>query len=251
MERGSKQRLIEFIEHLSMTVGAFEKSCGLSNGCLRNNHSGVLSTKTKEKIKAAFPELNMFWLTTGVGEMYNKPNAVIQNNVNGDNYQGCTVTAPAQEPTPTAPGENEEYAEVEEITGAPVLPPSMHKAGNTDLLDFVQTAKNVGRSGIEVAGLNVDMCVYVRDEALTPHYEKGDLVALQAYEDNVSVIPGRIYGINTKSNGMQLRILLTEDPRLGEGDYLARSFNPESFPDYVIRKDDIITIFKKLFLIRY
>ena len=143
-----------------------------------------------------------------------------------------------------------EYAEVEEITGAPVLPASMYKASNTDLLEFVQTARNVGRSGISVDGIDVDMFVYVRDEALSPRYEKGDLVALQAYEGEATVIPGRLYAVNTRSNGMQLRILLTNDQRLRDGDYLARSFNPDTFPDYIIKREDIITIFKKVFVIK-
>lgn len=143
-----------------------------------------------------------------------------------------------------------EYAEVEEITGAPVLPASMYKASNTDLLEFVQTARNVGRSGISVDGIDVDMFVYVRDEALSPRYEKGDLVALQAYEGEATVIPGRLYAVNTRSNGMQLRVLLTNDQRLRDGDYLARSFNPDTFPDYIIKREDIITIFKKVFVIK-
>ena len=192
-----------------------------------------------------FPELNREWLLYGEGSMI-KPTTptVTQHNTYGHNIN-------TQGPVQIGSTANDaEYAEVEEITGAPVLPASMYKASNTDLLEFVQTARNVGRSGISVDGIDVDMFIYVRDEALAPRYEKGDLVALQAYEGEATVIPGRLYAVNTRSNGMQLRVLLTNDQRLRDGDYLARSFNSETFPDYIIKREDIITIFKKVFVIK-
>ena len=192
-----------------------------------------------------FPELNREWLLYGEGSMI-KPNTptITQHNTYGHNIN-------TQGPVQIGSTANDaEYAEVEEITGAPVLPASMYKASNTDLLEFVQTARNVGRSGISVDGIDVDMFIYVRDEALSPRYEKGDLVALQAYEGEATVIPGRLYAVNTRSNGMQLRFLLTNDQRLRDGDYLARSFNPDTFPDYIIKREDIITIFKKVFVIK-
>lgn len=192
-----------------------------------------------------FPELNREWLLYGEGSMI-KPTTptITQHNTYGHNIN-------TQGPVQIGSTANDaEYAEVEEITGAPVLPASMYKASNTDLLEFVQTARNVGRSGISVDGIDVDMFIYVRDEAFSPRYEKGDLVALQAYEGEATVIPGHLYAVNTRSNGMQLRILLTNDQRLRDGDYLARSFNPDTFPDYIIKREDIITIFKKVFVIK-
>ena len=197
-----------------------------------------------DNVLTVFPELSRNWLLFEEGPMLNSTPTITQHNVNGNNYNGVGTVYNGTQPT------DEEYVEAEEITGAPVLPATMYKASNTDLLEFVQTARNVGRSGISVDGIDVDMFVYVRDEALCPRYEKGDLVALQAYEGEACVIPGRLYAVNTRSNGMQLRILLTNDQRLRDGDYLARSFNPVDFPDYVIKREDIITIFKKVFVIK-
>lgn len=220
--------------------------CGLSQGLLGQARSGKsdLGAKTIDKILNTYQDLSRTYLLTGEGPILNTIPTITQHNTYGHNINtqgpvqiGCTAN-------------DAEYAEVEEITGAPVLPASMYKASNTDLLEFVQTARNVGRSGISVDGIDVDMFVYVRDEALSPRYEKGDLVALQAYEGEATVIPGRLYAVNTRSNGMQLRILLTNDQRLRDGDYLARSFNPDTFPDYIIKREDIITIFKKVFVIK-
>lgn len=220
--------------------------CGLSQGLLGQARSGKsdLGAKTIDKILNTYQDLSRTYLLTGEGPILNTTPTITQHNTYGHNIN-------TQGPVQIGGTANDaEYAEVEEITGAPVLPASMYKASNTDLLEFVQTARNVGRSGISVDGIDVDMFVYVRDEALSPRYEKGDLVALQAYEGEATVIPGRLYAVNTRSNGMQLRILLTNDQRLRDGDYLARSFNPDTFPDYIIKREDIITIFKKVFVIK-
>ena len=220
--------------------------CGLSQGLLGQARSGKsdLGAKTIDKILNTYQDLSRTYLLTGEGPMLNTTPTITQHNTYGHNIN-------TQGPVQIGSTANDaEYAEVEEITGAPVLPASMYKASNTDLLEFVQTARNVGRSGISVDGIDVDMFIYVRDEALAPRYEKGDLVALQAYEGEATLIPGRLYAVNTRSNGMQLRILLTNDQRLRDGDYLARSFNPDTFPDYIIKREDIITIFKKVFVIK-
>ena len=220
--------------------------CGLSQGLLGQARSGKsdLGAKTIDKILNTYQDLSRTYLLTGEGPILNTTPTITQHNTYGHNIN-------TQGPVQIGSTANDaEYAEVEEITGAPVLPASMYKASNTDLLEFVQTARNVGRSGISVDGIDVDMFIYVRDEALAPRYEKGDLVALQAYEGEATVIPGRLYAVNTRSNGMQLRILLTNDQRLRDGDYLARSFNPDTFPDYIIKREDIITIFKKVFVIK-
>lgn len=239
-----KERLLLLIENLAISRAAFERACGLSNGYV-NNIKGNIGAKALESILRAYPTVNREWLLYGEGSMI-KPTTptITQHNTYGHNIN-------TQGPVQIGSTANDaEYAEVEEITGAPVLPASMYKASNTDLLEFVQTARNVGRSGISVDGIDVDMFIYVRDEALSPRYEKGDLVALQAYEGEAAVIPGRLYAVNTRSNGMQLRVLLTNDQRLRDGDYLARSFNPDTFPDYIIKREDIITIFKKVFVIK-
>ena len=239
-----KARINIFIKSKGLTIKRFEELCGLSNGYISSMRKGFGGTKLNN-VLTIFPELNREWLLYGEGSMI-KPTTptITQHNTYGHNIN-------TQGPVQIGSTANDaEYAEVEEITGAPVLPASMYKASNTDLLEFVQTARNVGRSGISVDGIDVDMFVYVRDEALSPRYEKGDLVALQAYEGEATVIPGRLYAVNTRSNGMQLRILLTNDQRLRDGDYLARSFNPIDFPDYIIKREDIITIFKKVFVIK-
>ena len=69
-------------------------------GVARSQFSEILSGKRKiteklvNKIHDLYPNLNKEWLTTGEGEMLI---GVIQNNENGDNINGHSVTINKQE----------------------------------------------------------------------------------------------------------------------------------------------------------
>lgn len=63
-----KERLLSFVKYKGLSNLAFEKSCGLSNGYLRN-FKGNLGQDKLANILAAFPELNKDWLLYGEGEM--------------------------------------------------------------------------------------------------------------------------------------------------------------------------------------
>lgn len=63
-----KERLIEFIKTLGISVRQFEISAGLSNGQI-NNIGDSLRKSTLEKISKSFPLLNINWLVSGVGKM--------------------------------------------------------------------------------------------------------------------------------------------------------------------------------------
>ena len=84
-----KERTYSFIEHKGITVKKFEELCGLSNGYISSMRKGFGSDKLNN-VLTMFPELNREWLLYGEGEMLNPK--VIQNNQNGDNIQGHSVT---------------------------------------------------------------------------------------------------------------------------------------------------------------
>lgn len=68
MEKGVKQRLIEFLAYKRLSQGKFEKSCGLSIGYVNNISKGIGAGKL-HSILSIYPELNSDWLLTGEGEM--------------------------------------------------------------------------------------------------------------------------------------------------------------------------------------
>ena len=84
-----KERTYEFIRYKGLTVRSFEEKCDLSNGYVSSMRKGFGKDKLNNVLKE-FPELNRDWLLYGEGEMLVTP--VVQNNKNGDNIQGASVT---------------------------------------------------------------------------------------------------------------------------------------------------------------
>lgn len=65
-----KERLIEFLAYLGVGQNKFEKTAGLSIGFV-STLKGNPTTKSWNKIAAAYPNLNLDWLKTGEGKMLN------------------------------------------------------------------------------------------------------------------------------------------------------------------------------------
>lgn len=65
---GVKERLLEFIESKGITVRDFERNCGISNGAVSKMTSNTRES-TYNRLSIAYPDLNIEWLKTGVGEM--------------------------------------------------------------------------------------------------------------------------------------------------------------------------------------
>ena len=86
---GIKERIFLLLETLGISKAEFERKSSLSNGYL-NNFKGSLGADKLEGILKAYPEINMTWLLTGEGEMLKS--SVIQQNQNGDNIHGESVT---------------------------------------------------------------------------------------------------------------------------------------------------------------
>lgn len=103
---GIKERLTEFIQSKRLSVAAFERACGLSNGFVKNTKGNIGAVKLNG-ILDAFPELSRDWLIDGTGEMLV---SAAPSPVGGDE------AAPPQEPrTAKAPTVEEVTAALEEI----------------------------------------------------------------------------------------------------------------------------------------
>lgn len=68
MEETVKQRIVAFIRHEGLSQGKFESLCGISNGYINNLKSSP-TVPVLQKIVCAFPDLNLDWLVSGIGEM--------------------------------------------------------------------------------------------------------------------------------------------------------------------------------------
>ena len=63
-----KERLSDFLRHIKISQRQFEINCNLSNGFV-DKVGDSIRINNLNKISAKYPELNINWLKTGVGEM--------------------------------------------------------------------------------------------------------------------------------------------------------------------------------------
>lgn len=78
-----KDRLLQFIDYLGISVSEFERTAKMSNGAVSKT-TNKMRASTMKSIKDSFPLLNMEWLRSGVGEMLiMQPQRSVTNITNG------------------------------------------------------------------------------------------------------------------------------------------------------------------------
>lgn len=240
MESTVKERLVSFINHIGITQAAFQRKCNLSAGYINNMVNSIGAAKL-ESILSEYPQLNRRWLLTGEGQMLNNSGApsITQTNYNGNNNY-IVGNANAQDV---------DYVEAEELPAecAPIVPTHLTKSPEVDVLKAVESAeRGLEISPIVAYGMDIRMWYRVKDNAMAPYYEVGDMLALSPYEQgSEKVIPGKIYVVDTNSNGMVVRKLFPVS-----GGYNAKAVNREEFPEFEIEKNEIIRIFRVIMVAR-
>lgn len=221
--------------------------CGLSQGLLGQARTGKsdLGNKTIEKILNVYQDLNKVWLLTGEGEMlanhitnHNVVHGNATNSIVGDNNTvGYDV--------PNKYGDSPNI----ERRWAPVIPSSLVNKPNLDIYMHI-TKKSLGSvyDRFYCGTADVDMFYYLNDDALEPYYRRGDYLGLKAYDKGcLRIIPGEIYAIDTYNDGMIVRILYNNE----DGDFLACCTNKPAYQDFVIPKNEVIRLYKKVLRFSY
>lgn len=216
-----KDRLKLFADYKGLSVRAFEEECGLNRGNVSNMKDlGALGSDKLSKIIDRFEDIDVYWLITGKGDMLKTKQ---DEDISVD------------------------FAESTEIENPPIIPTALSRRQNVDILEVVQESTD----GMEICPVRVDdlpISVWhrVRDNSLEPELRKDDKIALHAYPlGEEDPMPGLLYGINTRTNGMILRRLYPHP----DG-YIGRSYNREDFPDVVIPYNNIIRIYRALLQVR-
>ena len=248
MESSVKQRLIDFIYSKKLSQQKFENICGLSNGYV-NNIKISIGTKKLFDILQAFPELNRNWLLFGEGEMLNSSNNVTQQTINQQYAQNPigningNVNFDSHRIIDVEPCECEEDIPDRK----PIVPTAIAKKPSYDTLEGLMRQRNVELAAVRVEDMPIEMWYRIQDDSLEPNLRAGDLIALHAYpQGEENPIAGKLYAVDTKSNGLIVRVLFPN-----EQGYIARAYNKENYPDFIIKFSDIIRIYKKMVMVRF
>lgn len=219
---------------------------GAAEGTLSKAINKGATEKFLLRFNIAYGNLfNLSWLMNGTGDMLantqqHSGNNIIQGNgishIQQVNGHSTVVTHPAIT-------NNDSDTEFER---APIIPQNWAKKPNFDSFEAVQeNLDKVEMSEVVVADLPISAWHRVTSNCMYPYCFAGDKIALTEIPDKKTVIPGDIYGIDTKSNGMIIRILFPV-----EGGYRAHAYNSMEYPDFVIPHTDVIRVFRKVGLFR-
>lgn len=253
-----KDRLIQYIESISINKRQFERRTGLANGYINNMKS--LGNSSIEKIKSAFPDLNMSWLLTGEGDML-RPQQERQvklpadtANVQQRNYNspGATMFATNVHQTyntePTTKQTRPFGIKTATTNVRPLIPMSMYKQPNLDVYEILVEKH---KDGVELVPYfpgfsDYQLYMEVQDEAMLPDFKVGDRVALSAMAKNTYILNGNIYAIDTINHGLFIRILIDR-----ESHYECQSTNNQArYVTFRVPKSDVLRIYRVMGLIR-
>lgn len=120
----------------------------------------------------------------------------------------------------------------------PIIPQSVLMQSKTDIMEWL--ADNASTtSTINLGDLvkNSTVCLQMDNNAMFPMIEKGDLVFLQKIDTDAVIANGQIYAINTKTNGLLIRIATESDG------IITCSANTSEYLDFKINRADVINMF--------
>ena len=249
-----RQRLNQAIDwllykHIAGSISEIAEKAGVN----RSHFSSVLKDKSKPvtdgmllKLCAAYAKLDFEWLSKGKGTPLVKQDVSIsgKNIVNGNatnsivgDFHDLSVQMPNK--YGDSPSEPRKWA--------PVVPQSMASMPDFDIIGHLtkqMTGGNVER--LYSGTLDIDAWHYIPDSDIED-FCKGDCLGIKAYpEGKECIVPGKLYVIDTRLNGMLVRYLWKV-----EGGYEAATSKDGSRNSFMIADDDVIRIYRKLIMFRY
>lgn len=192
----------------------------------------MLANKSADDIQKASTVVNQAWAN-------NSPNAMVNAAYNGN------ITVSEGENT-----KRNKYGDSpdEERRWCPVVPTSMARQGNFDIMGHV--TKQIGGSmeRLYAGTAPIDVWHYVTDNDLYPFYQKGDCLGLKAYDiDDRRIKTGNVYVVDTNRDGFIFRRFRL----LENGDFESYTFNESDPQNYVIPQEDIIRVYSVVLMFRY
>ena len=164
---------------------------------------------------------NVRWLLYGEGDMLRQGN----NTASADNSPNAIVNAGNH--VSIIGNTTNQYGDSpnDSRNWTPVVPQSVTTMQNTDVFEYMQT-KNVGSVERFYSGkANIDLWIQMSDRSLEPYIMQGDFIGFKAYPKSVyNIFQGDVYAIDTRFDGLKIR---------------------------VIKKEDLIRVYKKVLMFRF
>lgn len=194
-----KERLIEFITYKNLNISRFNRIIGVSPAYVQNisNNIGV---EIRERIKNAFPELNMDWLLKGDGEMIIATEEKQPKLLDG---QKCIKVVPTY-------AQGGSLCEIE---------------GQFNDYDCEKIISPI---------IDADMAIMVTGDSMSPEYPNGSRVIIKRINEKAFLDWGRTYVLDT-CNGIVIKNLY---PSTLDGFVRCVSINP-NYPPFDISMSDI------------
>lgn len=161
---------------------------------------------------------NAQWLMTGTGKMML------------DDVITHTMT------TPSAPSELDELI--------PIVPRDVAMMPNTSIWEYMQTSTDVNAQPKVHQFPRYDFYFQCVTDAMRPEIYAGDLLGIRRLEPGAPLINGETYVFDTKSAGMQIRMLEEK-----EDGYLATAHN-DRYKDTFFPRSEVLSIFTIVGLVR-
>ncbi len=133
----------------------------------------------------------------------------------------------------------EDHPELNHENDIPVIPARLFRAPEIDIYEYVSQSPAVEKLPPVPHFQKHDMFATCPGDAMAPRIKRGYLMALRRVPKDAVIINGDIYAVDTKSSGMFIRRLISNESSL-----TCVSENPETFPTFEIENDDVITIFR-------
>ena len=220
---------------------AMNVSTSFINAILNNRKA--IGKKVADKLSNLYG-LSASWLLTGEGEMLKNVTTINHNVVQGNatnSIVGDNNNVNMLRPNKYGDSPNEERK------WAPVIPQSYAHMPDFDIMGHITKQMTGGNIEKLYSGtLDIDAWHYIPDSDIED-YCKGDCLGIKAYpEGKECIVPGKLYVIDTRLNGMLVRYLWKV-----EGGYEAATSKDGSRNSFMIADDDVIRIYRKLIMFRY
>lgn len=213
----TKERLLQFLRYKNQGQQKFEISIGMSNGWV-NKVGDSIRENTLQKIKEVYPELNIAWLKSGVGEMLNTGESEETLETPGDNETGDEITAKL----------------------VPLLPIA---AQGGSLNDFVVSVKESDCEKVVSPIRGADFAIPISGDSMAPEYPNGSQIFIKRINEKAFIEWGKAYVLDT-CNGVVVKILV---PSQKDGYVRCVSINTDPiFAPFEVAWDDIHGVYRVL-----